>query len=153
MLYRGSFDGGCFCGAVRYRFADVFDAGYCHCTLCRRSSGAALMAFANTPASGFHVMAGTPRFVATSAEFERAFCGGCGTVMFTRSIDPARWDMVSVHLGTIDHGALIEPAMHLCHADRLPWLHVADALPRFDHANPPPPASCAAARAAALREA
>ncbi len=149
MLYPGSFDGGCFCGAVRYRFADVFDAGYCHCSICRRSSGAALMAFANTPASSFRVTAGTPRFVATSAEFERAFCGDCGTVMFTRSIDPARWDMVSVHLGTLDRAADVAPAMHICHADRLPWLNVVDALPRFDHANPPPPA----ARAAARREA
>jgi hypothetical protein len=149
MLYPGSFDGGCFCGAVRYRFADVFDAGYCHCSICRRSSGAALMAFANTPASSFRVTTGTPRFVATSAQFERAFCGDCGTVMFTRSIDPARWDMLSVHLGTLDRAADVAPAMHICHADRLPWLNVVDALPRFDHANPPPPA----ARAAARREA
>jgi hypothetical protein len=149
MLYPGSFDGGCFCSAVRYRFADVFDAGYCHCSICRRSSGAALMAFANTPASSFRVTAGTPRFVATSAEFERAFCGDCGTVMFTRSIDPARWDMLSVHLGTLDRAADVAPAMHICHAGRLPWLNVVDALPRFDQANPPPPA----ARAAARREA
>jgi hypothetical protein len=140
MLYRGSFDGGCFCGTVRYRFDDVFDAGYCHCSLCRRSSGAALMAFANTPAAGFRVTRGVPRFVATSEEFERAFCADCGTVMFTRSIDPARWNMVSVHLGTLDSAAQIEPAMHICHANRLPWLRVDDALPRFDDANPPQPA-------------
>lgn len=153
MLYQGSFDGGCFCGAVRYRFDDVFDAGYCHCSICRRSSGAALMAFANAPAAGFRLTRGAPRFVNTSGEFERAFCADCGTVMFSRSIDPARWDMVSVHLGTLDSPARIEPAMHICHADRLPWLHVADALPRFDHAHPPPPASRAAARDAGPREA
>lgn len=28
MLYRGEFEGGCFCRAIRYRFVDVFDAGY-----------------------------------------------------------------------------------------------------------------------------
>lgn len=146
MLYRGSFEGGCFCGAVRYRFADVFDAGYCHCSICRRSSGGALMAFANTPATGFRVTAGSPRVVATSPEFERAFCAQCGTVMFTRSIAPERWDMVSVHLGTLDSPAQIEPAMHICHADRLPWLRIDDALPRFDDASPPPPAQRGAPR-------
>ena len=26
MLYRGEFEGGCFCRAIRYRFVDVFDA-------------------------------------------------------------------------------------------------------------------------------
>jgi hypothetical protein len=141
MLVRGTFAGGCFCGAVRFCFDHVFDAGYCHCSLCRRTSGAALMAFANTPRAGFAVVAGVPKFIATSAEFERAFCAGCGTVMWTRSKDPARWDMVSVHLGSVDRAADIAPAMHLCHADRLPWLHVADALPRFDDASPPPPAA------------
>jgi hypothetical protein len=146
MLYAGSFDGGCFCGAVRYRFADVFDAGYCHCAICRRSSGAALMAFANTPRSSFALIHGAPRFVATSDEFERAFCGDCGTVMFTRSSDPARWDMVSVHLGTLDRAAEIEPAMHICHANRLPWLRLDDALPRFDDVSPPPPAQRGEAR-------
>jgi len=140
MLVRGSFAGGCFCGAVRFAFDDVFDAGYCHCSICRRSSGAALMAFANTPAAGFRLTAGVPRTVATSAEFERAFCGDCGTVMFTRSIEPARWAMVSVHLGAVDRAAEIAPAMHICHADRLPWLNIADGLPRFDDASPPPPA-------------
>jgi hypothetical protein len=36
--------GGCVCGAVRYRIdAMPFDAGYCHCTLCRRSSGSPVL--------------------------------------------------------------------------------------------------------------
>lgn len=28
-----TFDGGCFCGAARYRFTSVFDAGDCHCSM------------------------------------------------------------------------------------------------------------------------
>jgi hypothetical protein len=140
MLYRGRFEGGCFCGAIRYAFTDVFDAGYCHCSICRRSSGAALMSFANTPAAGFALTRGAPRFVASSPDFERGFCPDCGTVMFTRSIDPARWNMVSVHQGTIDAPERIAPAMHICASDRLPWLHLQDALPRFDDARPSHPA-------------
>ena len=139
MLYTGSFEGGCFCGAVRYRFDDVFDCGYCHCSICRRSSGAALMAYANTPRASFRLLAGKPRFARTSAEFERAFCPDCGTLMWSRSIDPARWDLVSVHLGTLDRAAEIAPAIHICHADRLPCLRVDDGLPRADDANVPHP--------------
>ena len=140
MLYRGTYEGGCFCGAIRYAFTDVFDAGYCHCSICRRTSGAPVIAFVNTPRSGFRVLQGTPRFVATSAEFRRAFCEHCGTLMWTESIDPARWDMVSVHHGSIDRAAKIEPAVHLCHVDRLPWFRIDDALPRLDNASPPHPA-------------
>jgi hypothetical protein len=141
MLYRGRFAGGCFCGAIRYAFTDVFDAGYCHCSICRRSSGAALMSFANTPAAGFALTRGAPRFFASSPEFERGFCPDCGTVMFTRSIDPARWNMVSVHQGTLEAPEQLAPAMHICISDRLPWLHVQDTLPRFDDARPSHPAT------------
>jgi hypothetical protein len=132
MLYRGAYEGGCFCGAIRYAFADVFDAGYCHCSICRRGSGAPVIAWVNTPRPGLRLLRGAPRFVTTSAEFRRAFCPDCGTIMWTESIDPARWDKVSVHHGTIDRCAEIEPAIHICHADRLPWLRIDDALPRAD---------------------
>jgi len=130
MLVRGTFEGGCFCSALRYAFDDVFDAGYCHCSICRRSSGAPVMAWVNTPRVGFRLLRGTPRFVATSAEFRRAFCADCGTIMWTESIEPQRWNMVSVHHGTIGRAAEIEPASHLCFDDRLPWLQIDDAIPR-----------------------
>lgn len=139
MLYHGTYEGGCFCGAIRYAFTDVFDAGYCHCSICRRSTGAPAIAFVNSPRAGFRVLRGGARFVATSPEFQRAFCERCGTLMWTESIDPARWDMVSVHHGTLDRAAEIEPAMHICHADRLTWFRIDDSLPRFDDASPPHP--------------
>ena len=132
MLYRGHYEGGCFCGAIRYAFEGVFDAGYCHCSICRRTTGAPVIAWANTPRPSFRVLRGAPRLFATSAEFRRAFCADCGTIMWTESIDPARWDLISVHHGTIDRAAEIEPAIHICHADRLPWLRIDDALPRAE---------------------
>jgi len=139
MLYRGVYEGGCFCGALRYTFEDVFDAGYCHCSICRRTSGAPVMAWVNTLRSGFRVLRGTPRFIATSSDFRRGFCANCGTIMWSESIDAQRWNMVSVHHGTIDRAAEIEPAMHLCFADRLPWLQIDDALPRTAGNAPPHP--------------
>ncbi len=130
MLYRGTYEGGSLCGAARYAFADVFDCGYCHCSICRRTSGAPVIAWVNAPRAAFRVLQGSPRLVVTSTEFQRAFCDQCGTLMWTESIDPARWHRVSVHHGTIDRAAEIEPVVHICHADRLPWLRIDDALPR-----------------------
>ncbi len=132
MLYRGTYEGGCFCGTRRCAFTDVVDAGYCHCLICRRSSGAPIIAWVNTPRAGFRASGGKPRFVVTSAEFRRACCPDCGTIMWTESIDAQRWDMISVHHGTIDRALDIEPSIHLCHADRLPWLRIDDRLPRVD---------------------
>lgn len=146
MLYVGHYEGGCFCGAVRYAFSDVFDAGYCHCSICRRTSGAPALAFVNTARTGFRVQRGSPRYATTSLEFQRAFCEHCGTLMWSESIDPARWAMVSVHHGTLDRAAELVPAMHICHADRLPWFQINDALPRVDDAQPPHPGTRGDAR-------
>ena len=53
--------------------------------------------------------------------------------MWTESIEqPPHWDMVSVHHGTIDRAAEIEPAIHLCFSDRLPWLRIDDQLPTVE---------------------
>jgi len=55
-------EGGCACGSVRYRLdAEPFDAGYCHCEICRRSSGAPVLAFASVPVAAFVVTKGSPR--------------------------------------------------------------------------------------------
>ena len=47
-------EGGCLCGALRYRLdAAPLDIGYCHCSMCRRSTGAPVLAWACIPAAAF----------------------------------------------------------------------------------------------------
>jgi len=145
MLYRGDYEGGCFCGAVRYATSDFTDAGYCHCSICRRVTGAPVLGWANTPRANFRLLRGQPRFVATSAEFHRAFCGDCGTLVWSESIDPARWDQVSLHHGTLDRAAEVMPSVHIFHGDRLPWFEIDDQLPRYDDSAIPGPEERAAA--------
>ncbi|WP_119460186.1 GFA family protein [Rhodospirillaceae bacterium SYSU D60014] len=41
-------DGGCLCGAIRYRVSTPpLQAGYCHCRLCQRSTGAPVLSWAS----------------------------------------------------------------------------------------------------------
>ena len=129
MDYR-AFEGGCFCGAVRYRFTGVFDAGYCHCSICRRTTGAPAIAWVNTLRRDFAWLAREPKRMHSSERFQRLFCDACGTIMLTRAIDPDRWKYVSVHHGTIDDAASIHPKIHICWDDRLPWFEIDDDLPR-----------------------
>jgi hypothetical protein len=37
--------GGCLCGAIRYEIDRVFDVMYCHCSRCRKATGAAALAY------------------------------------------------------------------------------------------------------------
>jgi hypothetical protein len=53
--------GGCLCGAVKYRIsAAPLDAGYCHCRLCQKSSGAPTLAWLTVPIHGFAYTHGNP---------------------------------------------------------------------------------------------
>lgn len=44
-------EGGCLCGAVRYRITgEPKSVGYCHCRMCQRAAGAPVVAWATVPA-------------------------------------------------------------------------------------------------------
>ncbi|WP_429861092.1 GFA family protein, partial [Burkholderia cenocepacia] len=59
--------------------ADVpTDAGFCHCRLCQRTTGAAVVASATVPIDAFEYLQGEPTVYASSAWGERRFCGRCG---------------------------------------------------------------------------
>jgi len=115
------YQGGCLCGAVRYSFTTVVDAGYCHCSRCRRTSGAPVWAWAQV--RGFGLTEGTP-----GTHESRRFCTDCGCSLL---IDG---DPVEVSLATLDEPARIEPQVHRCNADQLPWLKRGDKLPCTDGA-------------------
>jgi hypothetical protein len=56
-------EGGCLCGAIRYRATGApYNITYCHCRTCRRASGAAFVSRARFSCSelGFYVWSANP---------------------------------------------------------------------------------------------
>jgi hypothetical protein len=124
-----AYEGGCGCGAVRYRLeAEPFDAGYCHCTVCRRSSGAPVLAFATVPLDKFLVVKGEPAKRRSSSFGERWFCRDCGAQL-AMHVDHQP-DTIDFTLASLDDPQIIAPAFHIFTADRIGWFETADALPR-----------------------
>src|SRR5215475_4327486 len=73
------FHGGCLCRAVRYLArGEPYNVTHCHCTDCRRSSGAAFVTWASFPSGSFRFTKGDPRTVAWAGRL-RSFCWQCGT--------------------------------------------------------------------------
>jgi hypothetical protein len=121
--------GGCLCGQLRYEASDRIDAGYCHCRLCQRSSGAPVLAWVSFPVDRFTFLEGEPATHASSAIGRRQFCPSCGTqIGFCDTRTPARID---VNIASLDDPAAIEPEYHIWTSSQLPWLHIADDLPRY----------------------
>jgi len=122
-------EGGCLCGAVRYRVSSApLEVTHCHCSLCRRSSGAAFVTWAVFPAAAFAFTAGEPRARRSSAGATRAFCGDCGTPLAFR--EDAQPERIDVTAGSLDRPAAVTPRDHTFTADMVPWLRLADGLPR-----------------------
>jgi hypothetical protein len=121
--------GGCVCGGVRYRLdSEPFDAGYCHCRLCRRSSGAPLLAFATVPRARFTLTAGQPRRRRSSDFGERWFCGECGTQL--AMLVDHQPDTLDFTLASLDAPELVQPGFHLFFGERIAWFDVADIFAR-----------------------
>lgn len=129
------FEGGCACGAVRYRLASVpFDAGYCHCESCRRASGAPALAFATVPLADFVVTAGRVRTRQSSSFGERGFCGDCGTQL-TMHVDHQP-DTIDFTLGSLDHPDAVRPGFHIFFSSRPEWFDIREELPRHARLRP-----------------
>lgn len=124
------------CGALRYELrAAPIDTGYCHCSMCRRSTGAPVLAWASVPVAGFAYVQGTPAVYRSSSWGQREFCTRCGTQICYRQSEGAR--TVDVNTGSLDDPAACPPGMHIYFADRVPWFDTSDRLPRHPGARRP----------------
>jgi hypothetical protein len=133
------FIGGCLCGRLRYEARDPIDAGYCHCRLCQRSSGAPVLAWASFPTAGFSFTEGKPESYRSSPAGLRDFCTNCGTqIAFRGTAKPTRID---VNIASLDDPASIKPEYHIWVGSRVPWFHIDDDLPRYSDEGPDLPTS------------
>ena len=120
--------GGCHCGSLRYQFdAPLEDIAHCHCSICRRTSGATVMTWITVPLDSFQWLAGSPRAYDSGPTCVRYFCGHCGAhlALFTRN-SPEEMDVV---IATLDQPELAAPSRHIFIENRLPWLHLDEHLP------------------------
>ncbi|VWX63737.1 conserved hypothetical protein [Burkholderiales bacterium 8X] len=132
-----SIEGGCQCGAVRYRIAgEALMTALCHCTTCRRANAAPAVAWAMFEASQVEFATQEPTVYESSPGARRSFCARCGTqICFTADYIPG---LIDVTIGSLDQPERLAPVMHSWDSKRLPWLALSDDLVR--HPEFPPQA-------------
>lgn len=131
----GDLKGGCLCGTVRYQIdaGPLVDAGYCHCRLCQRASGAPVMAWLTLPGERFHILAGAPVAFRSSPRAVRRFCGRCGSPLTFEVDGDPRIDIAATSL---DDPTAIAPEYHIWRMSRVPWFETTDTLPRHEGRGP-----------------
>ncbi len=123
--------GACFCGAIAADMrGDPFWICYDHDDDCRRSLGSPLSIWVGYRPDQFHLARGRPRAYSKTKGVVRTFCPDCGTSI--SYADEGLSVELYLTIGFLDHPERFQPQAHAYWRSRLPWLAVADDLPRLD---------------------
>jgi len=125
---RDHWDGGCLCGAVRFRAKGAPKwIGYCHCQSCRQHSGAPVSVFVAFEQADVAVTEGAITKFASSPGMLRGFCSTCGSTLTCQG--GQRPGELHIHVGAFDAPAELAPSIHIFPEERLPWLRLAEPGP------------------------
>jgi predicted N-acetyltransferase YhbS len=132
ILMEAMMDGGtgrCFCGAVRYRFDGKPNwSAHCHCESCRRATSSPITSFFAVDHARLEWTGADRQLYESSPGIFRSFCPRCGSPLTYQS--DVRTHEIDLYALTLDRPEDFAADMHVMWNERLPWLHVADDLPK-----------------------
>ena len=127
-------EGGCACGAVRYRLtSDPLFTHCCHCLNCQRQTGSAFVINLLIEADRVELLAGdlqpveVPRDDGSTQKIFR--CSTCQVAVFSQY---TRREVRFVRGGTLDQTSSVVPDVHIFTRSKLPWITLPDSAAAFD---------------------
>ena len=117
-------DGGCLCGAIRYRVTGVpLAQSRCHCRTCRLAVGSAGVAWVIVERKDFTMLIGTLSRFTSSPTVIRTFCPVCGTsIGYEPSDAPSQ---IEITTATFDYPERFPPRREVWVSERVSW-HALD---------------------------
>jgi hypothetical protein len=130
-----SLEGGCACGAVRYRLASPpMFVNCCHCRDCQRQTGSAFVMNAIIEADRVIVTGEPPvvQHLATdSGRGQDVYqCPRCHYAVW--SVYGGRTATRFVRVGTLDDPTALAPDAHIFVKSKLPWVELPASQPQFE---------------------
>lgn len=129
---RNDMNAACLCGGVRIAITGKLGpVVYCHCSRCRKASGTAFAANADVRRKYWRYVAGEEliREFESSPGVFRAFCGRCGSPIYSRRPDAP--DVLRLRLGLLDDDFERRSLAHFWVGSKAPWFDITDDLPQF----------------------
>ena len=129
-------EGGCGCGAVRYRLTDKpYIVHNCHCSRCQRQTGTGSAVNAFIESDRFEHLSGELR----EDEFETG-SGGVQVVVRCAKCATPLWSyyprlerkVAAVRVGTLDDPSAAPPDVAIFVADKPSWASLPDGVQAFD---------------------
>jgi hypothetical protein len=127
--------GGCYCGAVRYRATgEPLLRAQCHCRECQYITGGSPNVFMALPEAGFSYTKAQPKQFRRKdlpKPVTRDFCAECGTHLVARS--PSLPGAVILKVGTLDDpSAFGGPQAAIFTIDKQPFHQIASGVAVFE---------------------
>jgi hypothetical protein len=129
-------EGGCACGAVRYRLAsEPMFVHCCHCLNCQRQTGSAFVINLLIEADRVELLAGDPQPVEVPRDEgspgpQRIFrCPDCQVAVFS---DYGRPQVLFVRGGTLDEPRAVTPDVHIFTRSKVDWVELPVSTPAFE---------------------
>ncbi|MFN7056982.1 GFA family protein [Hyphomonas sp.] len=129
-------EGGCTCGAVRYRLNRApMITHCCHCTWCQRETGSAFVINAVIESAEVELLAGAPKVTLTPSNSGRgqliARCPECQVTVWSHY--PTAGEAAAfIRVGTLDDKSALTPDVHIFRSSAVSWLALTDGKPAFD---------------------
>ena len=127
-------EGGCSCGAVRYRLtsAPLF-VHCCHCLNCQRQTGSAFVINLLIEADRVELLAGEPQPVdapRADGSMQRIYrCPTCEVAVYSEYTRP---EFLYVRAGTLDEPREIVPDVHIFTKSKVEWVVLPESMPAFE---------------------
>jgi len=127
-------EGGCSCGAVRYRLtSEPLFVHCCHCLNCQRQTGSAFVINLLIEADRVELLAGDPRPVDVPRDdgsMQRIYrCPDCEVALCSEYTRPA---VRFVRAGTLDEPRAIAPDVHIFTKSKVDWVVLPESVPAFE---------------------
>lgn len=129
-------DGGCACGALRYRLLrPPLFVHCCHCTRCQRETGGPYAHHAMLEYSAMELLQGEPEFVGVPTDSGNTHwvvrCPECRCAVWNEH-GSRRAVTRYVRVGTLDQPWRFAPQAHIFVRSAQPWVRWRDDAPAFD---------------------
>jgi hypothetical protein len=126
-------EGGCACGAIRYRLtsAPLF-THCCHCLNCQRQTGSAFAINVLIETDRVELLAGEPQVVPVprGTKKQQIFrCPACQVAVFSHY---TRRALLFVRAGTLDDPSAVTPDVHIYTRSKRSWVTLPDSVPAFN---------------------
>jgi hypothetical protein len=117
-------EGGCLCGAIRYRLTGAPSwSTICHCRACRKAAGAPSVGWLTLDRGNFTLLQGVPGRFDSSPGVVRTFCKACGTPLtYANEARPGDIDVTTMSL---DDETMFPPTCEVWISHKVSW-EVAD---------------------------